>query len=205
MRFAAALDPPAETRRQAWTLFIWVVFLGSAVVVGAGVGTHAPAALDSAGADPASIEVQAELHRSRVARFKVALALGLLAPTILTLLLARRHRRNGAHPRGITVEVTETELRIWGRGYGSRVTIREATMQERLVDVYAGRLGAWRQIRLILRTRFKAIELAAPSQPGDDRTLRLDGGEADCVELTREDYNGLKRELQLRRGKRDDA
>jgi hypothetical protein len=200
MRFAAALDPPAETKRQAWTLFIWLLFLGAAVVVGAVVGTHAPSALDPVMAEQGSSDVQAEVHRSHVARAKVAVVLGLVAPTLFTLLLARRHRRNGAHARGITVELTEDELRIWGRGYGSRVTIRDATMQERLVDVYAGRLGAWRQIRLILRTRHQTLELAAPAQVGDDRDLQVSGGEADCVEVARDDYNGLRRQILLRRG-----
>jgi hypothetical protein len=200
MRFAAAIDPPAETKRQAWTLLIWLVFLGAAVVVGAGVGTHAPEALDSVSADSSSFEVQTEVHRSRTARFKVAALLGLLAPSLVTLALGFRHRRNGAHARGIAVELTETELRIWGRGYGSRVAIRDATVQERLVDVYAGRLGAWRQIRLSLRTRSQTIELAAPARAEDEHRLRVDGGEADCVEIAREDYDGLKGEILLRRG-----
>src|ERR1700722_485398 len=197
MRFAAALDPPAETKRQVWTLFIWFIFLGAAVVVGAVVGTHAPTALEAVTTDGAD-DVQAEVHRSHVARLKVAVILGLLAPTLFTLALTRRHRRDGAHARGITVELTEDELRIWGRGYGSRVTIRGATMQERLVDVYAGRLGAWRQIRFVLRTRHQTLELAAPALAGDDHDLPVNGGEADCVELAREDYNGLRRELLLR-------
>lgn len=200
MRFRAALDPPAETKRQVWTLVIWLVFLGAAVVVGAAFGTHAPTALDPLTVDPGSEEVQVELHRSHVARVKVAVFLGLVAPTLFTLVLARRHRRNGAHARGITVELTETELRIWGRGYGSRVAIRDATVQERLVDVYAGRLGAWRQIRLVLRTRQKTLELAAPARTGDDRDLPVSGGEADCVELAREDYGALKEEIFLRQG-----
>jgi hypothetical protein len=200
MRFAAALDPPAETKRQVWTLLIWLVFLGAAVVVGAIVGTHAPSALDPVTADRGSEEVRVELHRSHVARVKVAVFLGLVAPTLFTWVLGRRHRRNGAHARGITVELTETELRVWGRGYGSRVAIRDATVHERLVDVYAGRLGAWRQIRLVLRTRHHTLELAAPARAGDDRDLPVNGGEADCVELAREDFNGLKEEIFLRRG-----
>jgi hypothetical protein len=203
MRFRAALDPPAETKRQVWTLLIWLVFLGAAVVVGAAFGTHAPTALDPLTVDSGSEEVQTELHRSHVARVKVAVILGLVAPTLFTWVLARRHRRNGAHAHGITVELTETdELRIWGRGYGSRVAIRDATVQERLVDVYAGRLGAWRQIRLVLRTRRQTLELAAPARAGDDRDLPLNGGEADCVELARDDYSRLKEEIFLRRRER---
>jgi hypothetical protein len=198
MRFVAVLDPPAETKRQVWTLLIWLVFLGAAVVVGAFVGTHAPHALDPAAVDSGSGDVQAEVHRSHVARIKAAVLLGLFAPTLFTVVLARRHRRNGSHARGITVELAENELRIWGRGYGSRVALRETTIEERLVDVYAGRLGAWRQIRLVLRTRHQTLELAAPARLEDDRDLRVQGGEADCVELAREDYDGLRHELLLR-------
>jgi hypothetical protein len=199
VRFAAALDPPGETKRQALTLGIWVFFLGAAVAFAVAVGTHVPPSLDGGTPDEGSQELQDELQRSRSARLKVAVLVGFLAPLALTLLLARRHRRDGGHARGITVEVTETELRIWGRGYGSRVALADATLEERLVDVYAGRLGAWRQIRLRLRTRHRTIELAAPARTGDELTLQLEGGEGDCVELAREDYDALKKELAATR------
>jgi hypothetical protein len=195
MRCAAALDPPGETKRQAWTLAVWVLFLGAAVIVAAQVGTHAPQGMDSVTLEEAQSDVQAELSRSRSARLRVALVLGLLAPIACTLMLSRWHRRNGWYPRGITVEVTETELRIWGRGYGSRVVLAEATVEERLVDVYAGRLGAWRQVRLRLRTRHQTLEVASPARPGDELALHLEGGEADCVEIAREDYDAMKREI----------
>jgi hypothetical protein len=199
MRFAAALDPPGETKRQAWTLAVWVLFLGAAVIVAALVGTHAPQGMDSVTLDEAhsdvQADVQAELSRSRAARLRVALVLGLLAPIACTLMLSRWHRRNGGYPRGISVEVTETELRILGRGYGSRVALEEATVEERLVDVYAGRLGAWRQVRLRLRTKHQTLELASPARPGDELTLHLEGGEADCIEIAREDYDALKRDI----------
>jgi hypothetical protein len=154
--------------------------------------------MDPLTVDPAVGEMQTELARSRAARLRVALVLGLLAPGFVTLVLARRHRRNGSYPRGITVELTETELRIWGRGYGSRVVIRDSVVEERLVDVYAGRLGAWRQVRLRLRARHQAIELAAPAKAGDELALRLEGGEADCVEVSREDLDALKAEILSR-------
>jgi hypothetical protein len=195
VRFLAALDPPGETKRQALTLVIWVLFLGASVVAAASVGTHAPSSMDPLTLDPDNAEMQAELHRSKVARLRIALVLGLLAPLACTLILSRSHRRNGFHPRGISIELTETELRIWGRGYGSRVTVAESTLEERLVDVYAGRLGAWRQIRLRLRAKHQTLELAAPAKPGDEATLRLEGGEADCVEIAREDYDALKGEI----------
>jgi hypothetical protein len=203
VRFTAALDPPGETKRQLWTLGIWLFFLGAAIVAAVEVGTHAPASLDPLSLDPQSHELDAELHRSRVARFKVAVLVGLAAPALCALLLARRYRRNGAHPRGITVELTETELRIWGRGYGNRVSVAGASIEERLVDVYAGRLGAWRQIRLRVRTRHHTIELAAPGRAADEAALHVEGGEGDCVEIGREDYDVLKRTLLARRETRD--
>jgi hypothetical protein len=195
VRFAVALDPPGETKRQALTLGIWLFFLAAAVVAAVAVGTHAPGSIDDVG----SREAEAELARSRSARLKVAILVGLVAPSFFTLLLARRHRRNGGHPRGITVDLTEDELRVWGRGYGSRVTLADATSEERLVDVYGGRLGAWRQIRLRVRSGYHTIELAAPAKEGDELTLSLEGGEGDCVELAREDYEALRRELLARR------
>jgi hypothetical protein len=199
MRFAAALDPPGETKRQALTLVLWMLFLGAAVIGAAEVGTHVPASVDPLTADPASSEMQAEVHRSLAARFRIALVLGLLAPGVSTLLLSRRYRRNGAHARGISVELTPDELRLWGRGYGTRVAIRDSTLEERLVDVYAGRLGAWRQVRLRLRAKHQALELAAPAREGDGRELRLEGGEADCVEISREDYDALRAEILARK------
>ncbi len=205
MRFSAALDPPGETKRQIWTFGIWVFFLGAAVVAAVEVGTHAPASLDPMNLDPSSQELETELHRSKIARLEVAVLLGLLAPALCAFALTRRHRRDGAHPRGITVELTETELRVWGRGYGSRVAVAGASIEERLVDVYAGRLGAWRQIRLRVRTRHHTIELAAPAVGADARTLQVEGGEGDCIEVARADYDALKRELETRRDARDGA
>jgi hypothetical protein len=76
-----------------------------------------------------------------------------------------------------------------------------AGMEERLVDVYGGQLGAWRQIRLRLRAKHQTLEFAAPAVEGDERELRVEGGEADCIELSREDYDALKAEL-MRRTKR---
>jgi hypothetical protein len=199
LQFTAALDPPGETRRQVVTLVVWLLFLGAAVMIAAMVGTHMPSSIDPLSVDPAAHDVQDEIQRSRGARFRVALLVGVLAPALCTLLLWRRHRRNGPHARGIAVELTKTELRIWGRGYGSRVTIAGAEAAERLVDVYAGRLGAWRQIRLRLRTKHQTLEVAAPAVAEDERQLRVEGGEADCIELERKDYDALKAEIFRRR------
>jgi hypothetical protein len=199
MRALAALDPPAETRRQFLTLAIWCFFLASAVVAAAMVGPHVATDVDALTLDPGSYEAQSELHRARTARLKIAGLVGLVAPAICTMLFSRRYRRRGAHARGITVELTDTELRIWGRGYGSRVPFEGAELQERLVDVYAGRLGAWRQVRLRTSNKTRAIELAAPASDADAKLgLHLAGGEADCVELDREDYEALKAELRRR-------
>jgi hypothetical protein len=201
MMIHAALDPPGETKRQFLTLVVWGLFLFTALVAAAAVGTRVPSS-DPASVDVANDATRAEIRRSRVARIRVAIILGLLAPAACTLLLARRHRRHGAHARGITVELTDAELRIWGRGYGTRVSVDDAEVAERLVDVYAGRLGAWRQVRIRLQTKARAVEIAAPASEADgERGLRLDGGEADCVELDRADYDALKMELQQRRAR----
>src|SRR5947208_2045691 len=109
----ASLDVPGETRRQATVFAIWFTCLAIAVVVGSAVGTHIPADVS----DPDAQEQ--ELSRSRWARAEVALMMGLVCPAILTLYVARRRRRGGAHARGIRIDITpEGEIRLWGRGYG---------------------------------------------------------------------------------------
>jgi hypothetical protein len=182
----AALDVPGETRRQAIVFAIWAFFLGVAVVVGASVGTHIPAYVS----DP---DAQAEeLARSRLARAKVALVFGLLCPGLLTYVVRRRRRRGGAHARGIRVEVTEEgELRLWGRGYGSRVALRGAKVDETLVDLYAGRLGAWRERRMTVSSGARRIQLGTPAAE-EDAGLPLLGGEGDCIEVDRADYFALR-------------
>jgi hypothetical protein len=201
MRFQAALDPPAETKRQFLTLLIWAFFLAAAVVTAAAVGTHMGGGVDPVTVDPRGDGPREELQRSHLARLKVALLVGLASPALCALWLRRRYRRNGAYPRGITVELTDEELRLWGRGYGSRVPLQGAVLEERLVDVYAGRLGAWRQVRMRVRTKARQIELAAQAEERDGgRGLRLDGGEGDCVELDREDYDALRGEILRRSG-----
>ena len=127
--------------------------------------------------------------------------LGLLLPACITWIVRARYRRGGGHARGIVVDVTDGELRIWGRGYGARVRLEGADVSERLVDVYAGRLGAWRQRRLRVRAASGAragfsseIELATPALASDDG-LRVEGGEGDCVELSREDFVAVRDEV----------
>ena len=188
----ADLDIPGETGRQARALGIWGLCLGTAVIISAVVGR-----IEHGGTlepDPAQIAI------SRARRLKVAGLCGLLLPALLTISLSRHHRRGGPLARGIVVDITSSgELRIWGRGYGTRVTLVGADVQERLVDVYAGRLGAWRQRRLVVRGGgggrggSRLIEVAAPAVAADLADgLKVEGGEGDCVELARADYDRLK-------------
>jgi len=194
----ADLDVPGETGRQARVFVIWLFCLTLAVIVGSKVGAHIP--MNAAG----TARAEEELSRSRVDKAKVAFLLGLVLPALLTLGLNYRYRRSGGHARGVIVDVTgDGELRVWGRGYGSRLALGGAAVTERLVDVYAGRLGAWRQRRLRVRSAFRAstgvseIEIATPAMTSDvDGSLRAEGGEGDCVELGREEYEKV-RELVL--------
>ena len=94
------------------------------------------------------------------------------------------------------------ELRVWGRGYGARVVLPGSLVQERLVDVYAGRLGAWRQRRLRVRAGSvmaaarggsREIELATTATARDlDEGLSVEGGEGDCVEIDRDDFDRIR-------------
>ncbi len=182
----ACLDVPGETRRQAIVFAIWFLSLAAAVFVGSAVGTHIPAYVS----DPE--EQEQELSRSRVARAKAALVIGLLCPSLLTFYVGRRRRRGGPHARGIRLEVTpDGELRLWGRGYGTRLPLADARVQEQLVDLYAGRLGAWRERRLSVSSGSREIEIGTQATE-EDRDLPLVGGEGDCVEFDREDYLRLR-------------
>ncbi|MEO7327886.1 MAG: hypothetical protein ABI193_04870 [Minicystis sp.] len=194
LELTADLDLPGETGRQARIFSAWILCLILAVIVASLVGAHIAAD------DDGTARAAKELARSRTDKAKVALVLGLLLPALLTWGLNRRYRRAGGHARGIQVDVTEgDELRIWGRGYGSRVSLRGAEIEERLVDVYAGRLGAWRQRRLrvrgttTLRGGAREIELATTAREADlSEGLSVEGGEGDCVELSREDFERLR-------------
>jgi hypothetical protein len=191
----ADLDLPGETGRQARVFAIWLACLALAVLVGSAVGAHV------AFEDEGSLRAEQELSRSRAAKAKVALVLGLLVPAALTWGLNQRYRRGGAHARGITVDVTSGgELRLWGRGYGTRLPLEGAEVKERLVDVYAGRLGAWRQRRVRVRANVKGggrqIEVATTARAADmDEGLSVEGGEGDCIELDRDDFERLRATL----------
>jgi hypothetical protein len=178
----ASLDVPGETRRQAVVFVIWFLCLFAAVAVGSAVGTHIPAYVSDVD------KQNEELSRSRWARFEVALVLGLGAPAALTLYVTRRRRRGGPHARGIRLEITEEgELRLWGRGYGMRLALTEARVDERLVDLYAGRLGAWRERRLVVSSGGRQIAIGTLATD-EDAGLTVQGGEGDCVEFERGDF-----------------
>jgi hypothetical protein len=182
----ASLDVPGETRRQAVVFAIWLLCLAAAVIVGSAVGTHIPSYVS----DPDAQEE--ELSRSRAARLKVAISLGLVCPALLTFVVRRRRRRGGPHARGIRLEVTRGgELRLWGRGYGTRLSLGDARVRERLVDLYAGRLGAWRERRLAVSIGSREIEVGTLATD-DDEGLPLEGGEGDCVEFDRGDFMSVR-------------
>jgi hypothetical protein len=182
------LDLPGETGRQGRIFAVWALCLAVAVVVASMVGAHVSEA------DEGSLRAEREIARSRGAKGRVALVLGIGLPALLTLALNGRYRRGGAHARGIVVDLTEGgELRIWGRGYGIRVALGGADLRERLVDVYAGRLGAWRQRRLRVRGGGREIEIATTARAADlDEGLLVEGGEGDCVEIDRDAFDALR-------------
>jgi hypothetical protein len=190
----ASLDVPGETRRQAVVFAIWFLCLLAAVAVGSAVGTHIAS-------DVSDVETQnEELSRSRWARAEVALLLGLVTPALLTLVVTRRRRRGGPHARGIQLEITEEgELRLWGRGYGTRLTLAEARVDERLVDLYAGRLGAWRERRLLISGGGRQIAIGTLAVE-EDTGLPLQGGEGDCVEFEREDFLRIRAAIRREEG-----
>ena len=184
---AASLDLPGETGRQARIFAAWAICLALAVIVGSIVRARS----------------EGDLSRARADKARVAIVLGLALPALLTLGLNRSYRRGGRHARGITVDVTgDGELRVWGRGYGARVVLPGSLVQERLVDVYAGRLGAWRQRRLRVRAGSvmaaarggsREIELATTATARDlDEGLSVEGGEGDCVEIERDDFDRIR-------------
>jgi hypothetical protein len=178
----ATLDVPGETRRQAVVFAIWFFCLLASVAVGSAVGTHIP---DDVSDEEAQKE---ELSRSRFARAEVAFGLGFALPLVLTLYVTYRRRRGGPHARGIRLEITEQgELRLWGRGYGTRLALADARADERVVDLYAGRLGAWRERRLVVSSSARTIAVGTLATE-EDEGLPAQGGEGDCVEFERADF-----------------
>jgi len=190
----ADLDLPGETGRQTKIFAAWVAFLVLAIVL------SSVAASRSGEGGSSMFRTEEELAEKRAARVRVGVPVGLVFPAIFTWAIHFWHRRGGGHARGIYVDVTTAgELRIWGRGYGSRVSIVGAEIIEKLVDVYAGRLGAWRQRRLRVRAKGTArgsvaeLEIATRAVRDDESLgLRLEGGEGDCVELSRADFERVR-------------
>ncbi len=186
----AELDVPGETSRQARVFSIWFIALGLAVVLAAALRPRIPEEVRGTAR-------QGELERGgRTTRIAIALTVGLAVPGALTLLGTWRRRRGGPHARGIVVDVTSGgELRLWGRGYGQRVELRGAEIGERLVEIYCGRLGAWRERRLTVRASVvrpfspPVLELGTLALEEDaELDMPLIGGEGDCIELARADY-----------------
>lgn len=188
------LDVPGETARQARVFVLWFLCLGIAVAAAA----FRRPQMSPAERDSEATTTLMESYRRDVLGIA---ALGLLLPGILTWWTRVRRRRGGPHARGIAVAVTEDgELRLWGRGYGQRVSLAGAQVNERLVDVYSGRMGQWRQRRLSVRAGRPLPGLPAELQVAtpavaEDETLgfTLVGGEGDCVELNRDNYLQVQR------------
>ena len=186
----ADLDLPGETGRQTKIFAAWLACLFAAIVLSSVASSRVGESGD------AMFRTAEELTEKRAARVRVGLPVGLLLPALHTWIIHFQHRRGGGHARGIFVDVTAGgELRIWGRGYGTRVSLAGAEVTERLVDVYAGRLGAWRQRRLKVHARSASrggageIEIATRAVPDDAKLgLKHEGGEGDCVELDRADF-----------------
>jgi hypothetical protein len=188
------LDVPGETGRQARVFAVWGLCLALAILAGSLAGAHVPLSAEG------TAWAEQEFARGRANRAKVALGVGLLLPALLTWGIHIHYRRGGGHARGIKVDITEAgELRIWGRGYGSRLALPGAAVSERLVDVYAGRLGAWRQRRLKVRSGRTTgggtleMEIATMATAADlEDGLRVEGGEGTSVEVCREDYERIR-------------
>ena len=197
----ADLDIPGETGRQARVFFIWVACLALAI----GVASCRTAAVTKKTRETNT--PTAALEAGRRVRAAWGIFFGLALPAVLTVGLNHRRKRGGSHARGIVVDVTaDGELRLWGRGYGSRLDLDGARVQERLVDTYCGRLGAWRQRRLRVSGRHGKrrveIELATQAIDADEQgELAVTAGEGDCVELDRASFNEL-RNVVLRHAER---
>jgi len=187
------LDVPGETGRQARVFALWVACLLLSVVVAA---YRRPRIPERARGTDEGVQLLAAHRRERAT---IALSLGLLLPGLATAWLTHRHRRGGAHARGIVVDITsDGELRLWGRGYGQRVLLQGAEVSERLVDLYSGRMGAWRERRLSVRAckvlpgNPSVLELGTLADQVDEQVgLPLVGGEGDCVEVSHADYLAL--------------
>ena len=179
-RFAVFYDPPAETRRMTLIFLACLFFSIVGLVLASGAKT----------------ESGKQRTREKLRAAAIALGGGLLTIGVITA----RYRPGGGYARGIVLELTGAEVRLWGRGYGTRVGFLEvARVRHRLVDTYLGRLGAMRQLRLAVEGGGKQIEVATEALVEDRaRGLKAEGGEGDCVLLDRDDFDAFERALLAR-------
>lgn len=179
-RFGVHYDPPAETKRMFLIFVTCIVFSIVGIVL----------------ASRASTETGVQRKKDKL----LAAAIALSGALTTMGLVARRYRPGGGHARAIVLELTDTELRIWGAGYGSRIAYAEvARVRVRLVDTYLGRLGAMRQLRVAVEGAGKTIEVACEAMVGDrDRAGKPEGGEGDCVVLDRDEFEAFERALMAR-------
>ena len=173
-------DPPAETKRMALIFLVCIVFSIVGLIL----------------ASRAKTETGTERTKGKLLAAAIALSggIGMIG------FVSSRFRPGGAHVRRIVLELTADEVRLWGRGYGSRIAYRDvARVRYRLVDTYLGRLGAMRQLRVSIEGGGRSIEVATEAMVEDRaRTLKPEGGEGDCVLLDREDFDAFERALKVR-------
>ena len=69
----------------------------------------------------ARVEPGKQRQREKLSAAAIALAGGL----ITIGLISRRYRPGGGHARGVMLELTTADVRLWGRGYGTRIAYDE--------------------------------------------------------------------------------
>jgi len=176
-RFAVVHNPPGETKRMALIFLTCIAFSLLGVIL----------------ATRAKTQPGPERRREKLQAAAIALAGGLLSVGIISI----RFRPYGGHARGVRLELTDDDVRIWGRGYGTRIAYGEVLrVRRRLVDAYLGRFGAMRQIRLAVEGAGRTIEVASEADKSDlTKGLEVEGGEGDCVVLDRKDFDAFENEL----------
>lgn len=179
-KFPVLLDPPAETTRMALIFLTCLLFSIAGLVL----------------ASRAKADSGVERTKGKLLAAAIALSGGLFTIG----LISSRYRPGGAHARRIVLELTHDEVRLWGRGYGTRVGYRDVVrVRYRLVDAYLGRLGAMRQLRIGIEGAGRSIEVASDALVDDlARGLTAEGGEGDCIVLDRDDFDHFERALLAR-------
>ena len=147
-------------------------------------------------ASRAKADSGAERTKGKLLAAAIALSGGLSAIG----LVSSRFKPGGAHVRRIVLELTHDEVRLWGRGYGTRVAYRDVVrVRYRLVDAFLGRLGAMRQLRIGIEGAGRSIDVATDALVEDlPRGLTAEGGEGDCIVLDRDDFEHFERALLAR-------